>query len=143
MLGERIVIGNNVAELRRMSGWLRAYTEAADIPPECVHRLDVCANEAVTNIISYAYEEPGWHEITLELSETAQGVRLVIRDDGKPFNALEVPAHMTPASLDAAEIGGLGVHLIRRLMPHCDYRRENGINVLCLETEHKLQPGNA
>ena len=113
------------------------------MPPELAHRLDVCANEAVANIISYAYEQPGWHEITLALSETAQGVRLVIRDDGKPFNALEVPERVTPASLDYAEIGGLGVHIIRRLIAHCDYRRENGINVLSLETAHKLQPGNA
>ena len=143
MPGDHIVIGNDVAELRRMTGWLRAYTKAVDMPPQLVHRLDVCANEAVANIISYAYDQPGWHEITLALSETARGVRLVIRDDGKPFNVLEVPEHVAPANLDDARIGGFGVHIIRRLMAHCDYRRENDINVLSLETAHKLQPGNA
>ena len=143
MLGDRIVIGNDVAELRRMTGWLRTCTEAADVPPELVHRLDVCANEAVTNIISYAYDDRARHEITLELTETATGVSLVIRDDGRPFNFMEAPAHGAPASLDEAEIGKLGIHLIRRLMTRCDYRREGGANVLLLEAHPRPQPGNA
>ena len=143
MLGDRIVISNDVAELRRMTTWLRACADAAEIPPELVHKLDICANEAVTNIISYAYDDGRRHEIALELVETASGVSLVIRDDGKPFNVREAPAHAKPASLDDAEIGSLGIHLMRRLMPHFDYRRENGVNVLSLNTEYKLPHANA
>jgi serine/threonine-protein kinase RsbW len=71
------------------------------------------------------------------------GARIVIRDDGKPFNPLEMPVHERCGCLADAKVGGLGIHLIRCLMARCDYRREGGINVLTLEAQRKLQPGNA
>jgi anti-sigma regulatory factor (Ser/Thr protein kinase) len=143
MLGDRIVIGNDISELRRMSEWLRTIVAETDLPGELLYRLDVIANEAVTNIISYAYDDAARHDITLELTKSAGGATLVIRDDGKPFNVLDVPARQPPKGLDDAAIGGIGIHLIRRLTSRCDYRREGRFNVLSLETEHAPQPRNA
>ncbi len=130
---DRLVIGNDVAELRRMTDWLLASGTASGIARDLVFNLDVCANEAVANIISYAYEDDKHHVIALELNTSAQGACLTIRDDGRPFNLLEVPVHQQPTSLADAKVGGLGVHLIRHLMSKCAYRRENGSNVLVLE----------
>ena len=137
MLGERLVIGNKVGELRRMSQWLRNSAVAADISQDLICLLDQCANEAVVNIISYAYDDGKHHDLTLGLNRTANGACLVIRDDGKPFNMLEAPERKPPGSLKDAKVGGLGIHVIRRLMTRCDYRRENGINVLSLEARDK------
>ena len=142
MRGERFTIRNKVAELRRMSEWLVASGLASGIRQEVVSRLEVCANEAVTNIISYAFEDSEEHDITLELSKTATGACLTIRDDGKPFNLLEAPPHRQPASLADATVGGLGIQLIRGLTSRCAYRRENGINVLCLEAQDTGQGNN-
>ena len=132
-LANRLVISNQVSELRRMTEWLWANGTAADIPQDLLFKLDVCANEAVINIISYAYDDSRQHDITLELNKTAAGACLVIQDDGKAFNMLEVPERKHAKSLADAEIGGLGIHLIRRLMPRCDYQREGTFNVLSLE----------
>ena len=132
MCGERLIIRSELAELRRMSEWLVAKGEASGIPRDVLFRLEVCANEAVTNIISYAYEDSTSHDIALELNTTATGTSLIIQDDGKPFDMLEAPEHCQPASLADAKIGGLGLPLIRRLMSHCAYRRENGCNLLRL-----------
>jgi serine/threonine-protein kinase RsbW len=140
MLGARIVIVNDVAELRRMTQWLWNAAASAGIAERLVRLLDVCANEAVANIISYAYDDAARHEIALELEKTADGARLVIRDDGRAFDVSKAPAPAAPASLDDARIGGLGIHLIRRMTSRCDYRRENGFNVLLLETELKTAP---
>ena len=142
MPDQRMVVLNDVAELRRMSTWLRQCADAAEMPADLAHKLDVCANEAVTNIISYAYDDGRHHEITLEFAETPSGLSLLIRDDGKPFNVQEAPEHAAPTSLDDAEIGSLGIHLMRRLLPQFDYQREDGFNVLTLNTGHKLAPGN-
>jgi len=136
-------MANDVAELRRMTQWLQESAGAAGIAPDVVRILDQCANEAVVNIISYAYEDAKRHDIALELNKTAQGACLMIRDDGRPFNMLEVPEHTPAASLADAQIGGLGIHLIRRMTARCDYRREGGFNVLSLEALSRLQPCNA
>jgi anti-sigma regulatory factor (Ser/Thr protein kinase) len=143
MLGDRFVIGNNAEDLRRMSQWLLASGAAADVPKELIGVLDYCAHEAVYNIISYAYNDTDRHEIELILSATATGASLEIRDDGKPFDVLAAPEHKQPVSLADAKIGGLGIHLIRRLITRCDYKRENGINVLRLEAQSKRLAGNA
>jgi len=143
MLPDRIVLNNDLNELRRMTQWLRTSAASAGIADALVQKLDLAANEAVTNIISYAYSDAARHDITLDLEKTGGGARLTICDDGAPFNILEVPEHAVPASLESAAIGGLGVHLIRGLTSRCEYRRENGKNVLTLETERELQTGNA
>ena len=143
LLSDRLVIGNDLSELRRMTDWLRTNCENAGIPKDVVYTLDFCANEAVANIISYAYDTPGPHNITLELHETENGARLVINDDGKPFNVLAAPEHKTPENIESARIGGLGIHLIRRMISDCEYRRSGRFNVLSLEAQHKPQPRDA
>jgi serine/threonine-protein kinase RsbW len=141
--GNRLVIANSAAELRRMSQWLAERAAASGIPHELLFPLEHSANEAVVNIISHAYDDTGPHDISLELDKTENGARLVIRDDGRPFNILEAPDRVPYTSLAEAAIGGLGIHLIRGLMSRCDYRREDGNNVLILEAERELQPGDA
>lgn len=143
MLADRIIIGNDLGELRRMSQWLRGSAAAANIPDDLVFALDFCANEAVTNIISYAYVDSARHDIVLELTPAERAAKLVIRDDGKPFDVPRAPEHIAPASLADAHVGGLGIHLIRKLMAHCDYRREGQFNVLSLETQQTTQTRNA
>lgn len=125
-----LIINNHVSEIRRMSEWLDAALHQLAVPAELLFRFDLSANEAVTNIICYAYPENGSHEITLQLSVSAAAVSLTIEDDGAPFNPLAAPPHVQPASLEEASIGGLGIDLIRRFMDDCAYVRRNGRNVL-------------
>jgi anti-sigma regulatory factor (Ser/Thr protein kinase) len=143
LLCDRLVIGNDLSELRRMTDWLRTSCESAGVPGDVIYTLDYCANEAVANIISYAYDSPGTRNITLELKETEGGARLVISDDGKPFNVLAAPEHLPPESIEDARIGGLGIHLIRRLITGSEYRRADGLNVLSLEARHNPQQPDA
>lgn len=129
-----LTIRNQVSEIRRMSLWLEEVFQRWDLPAELLFKFDLCANEAVTNIISYAFAENSLHEITLQLRVDAQAAILEIRDDGKPFNPLAAPEHVRPATLEDAEIGGLGIDLVRRFMDECSYTRDAGWNVLRLTT---------
>jgi len=133
MLDERIVIANRLDELRRMTQWLHDSAAALGIAEKALFTLDVCANEAVANIISYAFGDRMRHDIALELHKTGTGACLVIRDHGKPFNPLEAPERDLPKAIKDAGIGGLGIHLIKHLMTRCNYERVDGVNVLSLE----------
>lgn len=125
-----LTITNQVSEVRRMSDWLKAAFGRLGLPEELLFKFDLCANEAVTNIISYAFPENGAHTISLQLSFSNSVARLEIEDDGIPFNPLDAPEHIHPPSLEAAKIGGLGIDLIRRFMDECNYIRHNGKNIL-------------
>jgi serine/threonine-protein kinase RsbW len=123
-------INNQVSEIRRVGEWLDAKFRQLGLPADLLFKLDLCAEEAVTNIISYGYPENGVHEITLRLLVSNLVVSLEIEDDGVAFNPLDAPQHFQPASLEEANIGGLGVALMRRLMDECTYARRGGRNVL-------------
>jgi serine/threonine-protein kinase RsbW len=130
----RLVIPNDLGELRRMSGWIEECLRAQRAPDDLVFKFDLCANEAVTNIISYAYPQNGRHEIALRCFREDSSLCLEIEDDGIPYDPLARPEHAQPESLDEAEIGGLGVDLIRGFMDECRYARRGDRNVLTLVT---------
>lgn len=142
MLNDRLVITNSIDELPRMNSWLLDCAAAAGLPSNLTFNLDVCLTEAVFNIISYAYDDARSHDIILELSKTDAGARVVIHDDGRPFNLLDASLPPVAAKLQEARIGGLGVPLIRK-MAKCHYQRIEGWNVLTLEVQHKTLSGHA
>lgn len=118
-----------------MTEWLRNAGKSMDLPESLTWNLDLCANEAVTNIISYAYKDHDRHYIDLRLELTEnQVLSLTIQDDGMPFNPFEVPPPVPYDTIENAKIGGLGIHLIRSLMDECDYCRSNGKNSSTLRT---------
>jgi anti-sigma regulatory factor (Ser/Thr protein kinase) len=138
MFQDRLVIGNDFNELRRMTEWLQTACSGEGLEHGMLASLDLCANELVTNIISYSYEDDRHHDIELELHKTPLGARLTVIDDGRPFNILEAPEHIQPGSLEEAQIGGLGILLVRKMSTCCSYRREAGRNVVAIDLP--LQP---
>lgn len=141
MAYDRISIRNEPGELRTMSLWLGQFGNDAALTHEVRFALDLCANEAVSNIINYAYIDQASHQITLELQKIKCGARLTITDDGTPFDLLNAPAKTSPDTLDDAPIGGLGIRLIRQLASRLHYERHNGLNVLTLEFHELTAPG--
>lgn len=126
-------IANELTELRRMSEWLRQSSEYMGLPEPVIMDLDVCANEAVANTISYGYRDDDRHDIYLRLELTeSRAVRLTIEDDAVPFNPFEAPSVLPFDNIENAKIGGLGVHLVRSLMDECHYRHADGRNIITL-----------
>jgi len=125
----RLVIRNQLTELRLMSSWLTQSIEAMGGSDTQIFNFDLCANEAVSNIISYGYTDQDEHEIILDIAVSGDLLCLSIEDDGSPFNPLEKPEHLSPHNLEEAQIGGLGVDLILKIMKECHYARVNGKNI--------------
>jgi serine/threonine-protein kinase RsbW len=89
--------------------------------------LGVSLDEALSNIIRYAYKDVGDHSILVRLDYEPGSVAATVEDDGRPFDPLSVPA------LDLASPNrdrGFGIHFIRNLMDDVRYVRDKGINRL-------------
>ena len=130
-------IRNQLSEIPKIGDWLELEFTQSNLPADSKFKLDLCAEEAVTNIITHAFPDNGDHEISLKLSVFKTRICLEIRDDGIPFNPLDAPEHVQPANLEEAKIGGLGIALIRKLTDECAYGRENGKNVLRMSMRKK------
>lgn len=100
-------------------------------PREC-HRFNVAIDEILSNIILYGFPDKELHHIAIRLDLYTDRIELIIRDDGIPFNPLTYPEPDTTSPLEERVSGGLGIHLVRKLMSKVSYERKNGQNVLRL-----------
>ena len=58
---------------------------------------------------------------------------MVLKDDGVEFDPTAVDEADTTQSSENRKIGGLGIHIVRRLMDSVSYEYSNGRNVVTLE----------
>lgn len=102
-----------------------------DVQGEARGHIGVAVDEAVTNVVTYAYpNEKGLVRITME--RTADRVVVEIVDFGRPFNPISHPVPDVNASIEKRLIGGLGIHLMRNMMDELNYRRLDNSNRLTL-----------
>ena len=95
-----------------------------------LNRFELVVEEAVINIMLYAYPE-GNGSLTVELWQgDGHLLHLQLKDQGPPFNPLEPRELDLSAPLEERSIGGLGVHLVQSLSDGMSYQRENGSNLL-------------
>ncbi len=89
---------------------------AAGLGEDDIFQCQMAVDEACTNIIEHAYdaENVGDIEITCFVEPGMCTVQLV--DHGKPFDPETVPQPQAPSSIDELKPGGLGLHLMRKLM---------------------------
>jgi anti-sigma regulatory factor (Ser/Thr protein kinase) len=103
------------------------------VPESVLHDLNLVVAELLTNIISYGYTDSREHEISVRLSVEPGEMRVDVEDDGQPFNPLQAPEPDTTKPLEDRAVGGLGVHLVRKLTDGLEYRRHEGKNLLVIK----------
>jgi anti-sigma regulatory factor (Ser/Thr protein kinase) len=130
--GDTLIISNHHAEVERVCSWIAELAKSAGVPHSVCFKLDLCVAEAVTNVIDYGYEDQGKHEISLRCAITEKRIELVMEDNGKPFNPLKAPEPKHPTSLKEADIGGLGIPLLRAYTKECYYTRDADKNKLTM-----------
>jgi anti-sigma regulatory factor (Ser/Thr protein kinase) len=90
-------------------------------------------DELFTNIVSYGYEDDQEHQIKFSLFKHNDALVVQVEDDGIPFNPLHVKKREAPADLDSINIGGLGIHLIKKMVDDVNYKRSDGKNKVILK----------
>lgn len=111
---------------------VEAFGEEHDLPRSIVNDLNVALDEALNNVISYAYADTADHPISVDLSFDGAQVTIVVTDDGVAFDPLRASAPTLDPDLKKRRAGGLGIHMMQSLMDQCRYSRSNGRNVLTL-----------
>jgi anti-sigma regulatory factor (Ser/Thr protein kinase) len=111
---------------------LEAALRSAHLPEAAVLDLRLVAEEVLTNVAAYGYDDAAEHAVALRLTVVGGVVTMEFRDDGRPFDPLAAPPPDLQPPLEARATGGLGVHLIRSLVDAAEYVRSGRENVLTL-----------
>ena len=93
-------------------------------------KVNLIVDELISNIVSYAYQDDGEHDIEIELGLADNRLSMVITDDGVPFDPSAKDLPDTAAPLEARPLGGLGIHLVKKIADDLSYQRRAGKNVV-------------
>ena len=127
----RIILPATMENLERLLDFVEACAREAGLDSKNWQRLAIAAEEAIVNVIHYAYpEEVG--DIEIECARRDDAVVLVIRDWGVPFDPLKAPEPDTSRPLEERPVGGMGILLIKKMIPALRYERKGNTNQLTL-----------
>jgi len=127
-------VRNDTAELARVAAALEAFAAEHGLGDKDVFDVTLALDEVLTNVIWYAFDGGAeqWIDVRVTLGDL--DLEVEVRDGGRAFDPLSVPAVDLALERPAEEreIGGLGMHLVRHAMHALEYRREDDRNVLTM-----------
>ena len=132
---KKLVIKNDISEISKLATFIGELSEELDLTPELNFNLNLVLEEAVSNVILYAYGKEEQKDISLVAYSSDDNLVFVLTDSGTEFDPTKVPDADITLSAEEREIGGLGIFLIRQIMNTVEYQRIDGKNVLTLGKE--------
>jgi serine/threonine-protein kinase RsbW len=140
LIQKRIFPGQFVS-LSKISKFVVGAAGAAGLGEEAVYAVEMAVDEACTNIIEHAYGGEGRGNIECTCQINQDGLTVLLRDYGSPFDPSNVPEPDVNAAIEDREVGGLGLYLIHKLMDevHFEFTPDFG-NVLTMVKHTETKP---
>lgn len=129
----RLVLPNDVQEGPKLAGFIDEFCETCGIDMSTTMSLNLAIEEAVVNVMDYAYPNGGKGDVYIEAECDNDVMTFIIRDNGIPFDPTKASEVDTTLSAEERPIGGLGIHLVRTIMDTEEYSYTDGQNVLTLK----------
>ena len=129
---ETLVIKNDIHEMTRFGSFMKSVIEKINIEKTLANKLRLAVEEAVVNVISYAYPAGTEGSIDIRMLNDGNVLRFMIIDSGVAFDPTTKEKVDTTLSVEDRQIGGLGILLVRELMDSINYERIEKKNVLTL-----------
>ncbi|MBO7117268.1 MAG: ATP-binding protein [Bacteroidales bacterium] len=128
----RLVLHNDIQQIPQLAEFILTIAEEKHLSQSLSMSLNLALEEAVTNVILYAYPKGADGLVTIEAILREKSLDFIVSDSGRPFDPTAVPEVDTDKSLDERPIGGLGIHLVRSIMDDVHYKRTDGKNYLSM-----------
>ena len=128
----KLTLPNNIEQIPKLSEFIDSICEKFCIDMETTMSLNLALEEAVVNVMSYAYPEGTIGDVDIEVVKGPQYLDFIISDSGKPFDPTTKEDPDTNLSVEERPIGGLGIHIIRQIMDSVHYERKENRHYLTL-----------
>lgn len=115
-------VGKSLAQ--NMCKKLEHFSDAKSIPSNIVFSMDHALAEYLQNLVDHSDA----HHAHVSFEYDEMSLRVTIKDDGKPYDLLaHQPVDLSVPFAERA-IGGLGIHMIRKMLDHVSYETSSGWN---------------
>lgn len=126
------IVKKELAALEDVFDFVETFSRQARLSEAVAFNLQFAIEEIFTNMVKYSV---GYSTNELRISLLKQQDQIVIEFieyDVDAFDITQVEAANTDLPLEDRRIGGLGLHLVRKVMDEVSYSHENGNNKITL-----------
>lgn len=107
---------------------LEDFASASALPQRVLFAVDTALEELLQNVLDHSDAR----EVQLRMEVDGSVLRMVLADNGRPFNPLEAAEPHLGQPLEVRELGGLGLFMARRMMDSMRYEHRDGRNRVLL-----------
>jgi sigma-B regulation protein RsbU (phosphoserine phosphatase) len=132
-----LTLTNDLKDVPRLATFVEEICEALSFDDMVTMQMNLAIEEAVVNVMDYAYPEGVKGYVDIEAWADEQWLTFVITDSGKPFDPTTKGEVDITLSAEERDIGGLGIYLVRQIMDSIGYEYKDGHNVLTLKKKVK------
>ncbi|MBI9067047.1 MAG: ATP-binding protein [Salinivirgaceae bacterium] len=128
-----LTIKNQLSEIKKIVEVIDVLSADWNISAKMNNHLNLVVEEIVSNIIFYAYSDKNEHEIIIEFAKQKNSITIQITDNGKHFDLIKYHGNVNVnAKVEDRKIGGLGIHILKKLVDEIEYKRMGNLNVIKL-----------
>ncbi len=127
-----IPIKNTLDEFSRLVEGVAQFLAENEVSPKVDFTANLVIEEAVLNVIHYAYPTQGDDDIGFTMEIDGRELTITLSDAGRPYDPLARPEPDVNAPLEDRQVGGLGVHLIKKTCKRVNYVYEKNQNKLTM-----------
>lgn len=133
MSSAKLILSNQHSEFSKLSSFWQKLASQKDLEANLSLQVEVCLDEIFTNIVSYAYQDNKEHKIEVEFDFQENKLQIRIIDNGEEFDPTTSIEPELISSIEERSIGGLGIHMVRKIMDKLIYERKQNKNILILQ----------
>ena len=127
-----LLIHNDIQQIPQLADFVETIAAEKHIDHSLTLSLNLALEEAVTNVIMYAYPEGTDGLVDIEAIIREHSLSFVISDSGQPFDPTAQPDADVTIGVEERQVGGLGIYLVRSIMDSVSYERDGGKNILSM-----------
>ena len=131
-------IARSQPALTELSAQVEQALEGRRLSPKVAYAVQLVIDELVSNIDRDGSGVQGGSEIGVRLVFGDDAIAVEIENEGPPFNPFERPEPVLDQPVEERAIGGLGIHLTRKVMDDCEHSYRDGRNLMVLRKKFAL-----
>jgi len=128
--------------LSSIGQFVRAQAQQSGLDEKAIYQVEMAVDEACSNIIEHAYGDKDG-EISLSCRSSEDGLTVILRDTGKPFDPKTVAQPNLDAELEERESHGLGLFFIYEWMDQVHYDYKPGVGNILTMLKRRGNPKNS